>query len=68
MLEEAKIGFDDTETDFKDHYEANYSGIDETILLKHLKEQGLDFEIVMVEDRYFVKTGIDTPKPKILTE
>ena len=45
-----------------------YSGIDETRLLKHLKEQGLDFEIVMVEDRYFVKTGVDTPKPKILTE
>ncbi len=61
------IGFD-TDTIFKDHYEATYSGIDETRLLKHLKEQGLDFEIVMVEDRYFVKTGIDTPKPKILTE
>ena len=68
LLEEANIGFDDTETDFKDHYEANYSGIDETRLLKHLKEQGLDFEIVVVEDRYFVKTGVDTPKPKILTE
>ena len=68
LLEEAIIGFDDTETDFKDHYEATYSGIDETRLLKHLKEQGLDFEIVVVEDRYFVKTGVDTPKPKLLTD
>ena len=26
--EEANIGFDDTETDFRDHYEATYSGVD----------------------------------------
>ena len=34
LLEEANIGFDDTETDFKDHYDATYSGIDETRLFK----------------------------------
>ena len=67
-LLEPNIGFDDTETDFKDHYEATYSGIDEARLLKHLKEQGLDFEIVVVEDRYYVITRVDTQKPKILTE
>tara|TARA_Y100000817_G_scaffold106021_1_gene83006 strand:+ start:155 stop:742 length:588 start_codon:yes stop_codon:yes gene_type:complete len=68
LFKEEIMGNNNIEPDLYDHYEATYSGTDETELLKHLKEQGFDFEIVVVEDRYFVKTGVDIPKPKILTE
>ena len=56
------------ETIIKDHLEATYSGLDETKLIKHLQEQGFDLEYVFGEEIYYVKIGVDTPSPLILTD
>ena len=56
------------ETIIEDHLEATYSGLDETKLIKHLQEQGFDLEYVFGEDIYYVKIGVDTPSPSILTD